>query len=178
MNVFWRRKYPPPLKCYAKDFRVCDRIFFHLTAVCVFDEAKLTYGLVISIVRLAEFRSYFEHVRSLRFEDRPDYDYLKRLFRELFFRKGFSYDNMFDWELLSMQKQRVRETDDAGAEDPEGGTARGLDDGAEGDDIPVGLSTGVLEGEGGERTRGADDGEDGPDCFPVRAPSRALSTES
>ncbi len=50
---------------------------------------------------VAEFRSYFEHIRSLRFEDRPDYDYLKRLFRELFFRKGFSYDNMFDWELLS-----------------------------------------------------------------------------
>ena len=49
----------------------------------------------------AEFRSYFEHVRSLRFEDRPDYDYLKRLFRELFFRKGFSYDNIFDWDCLS-----------------------------------------------------------------------------
>lgn len=48
----------------------------------------------------AEFRSYFEHVKGLRFDDRPDYDYLKRLFRELFFRKGFSYDNLFDWELL------------------------------------------------------------------------------
>lgn len=51
---------------------------------------------------VGEFKSYFEHVRSLRFEDRPDYDYLKRLFRELFCRKGFSYDNMFDWELLAL----------------------------------------------------------------------------
>lgn len=51
----------------------------------------------------AEFRSYFEHVRSLRFDDRPDYDYLKRLFRELFFRKNFEFDNMYDWEVLSMQ---------------------------------------------------------------------------
>jgi len=60
----------------------------------------------------SEFRSYFEHVRSLRFDDRPDYDYLKRLFRELFFRKSFSYDNMFDWELLAMQsQQRVSTTD-------------------------------------------------------------------
>ena len=50
----------------------------------------------------AEFRSYFEHIRSLGFDDRPDYDYLKRLFRELFFRKGFTYDNMYDWELLQM----------------------------------------------------------------------------
>ena len=54
---------------------------------------------------IAEFRSYFEHVRSLRFDDRPDYDYLKRLFRELFFRKGFSYDNMFDWEILALHSQ-------------------------------------------------------------------------
>ena len=54
----------------------------------------------------AEFRSYFEHIRSLRFDDRPDYDYIKRLFRELFFRKGFSYDNIFDWEELSMAQQR------------------------------------------------------------------------
>eukprot|EP00603_Paraphysomonas_imperforata_P005885 CAMPEP_0114430020 /NCGR_PEP_ID=MMETSP0103-20121206/9810_1 /TAXON_ID=37642 ORGANISM="Paraphysomonas imperforata, Strain PA2" /NCGR_SAMPLE_ID=MMETSP0103 /ASSEMBLY_ACC=CAM_ASM_000201 /LENGTH=388 /DNA_ID=CAMNT_0001599423 /DNA_START=251 /DNA_END=1418 /DNA_ORIENTATION=+ len=47
----------------------------------------------------AEFRSYFDHVRSLHFDDRPDYDYLKRMFRELFFRKGFRYDNFYDWDL-------------------------------------------------------------------------------
>ena len=51
-------------------------------------------------------------MRSLRFDDRPDYDYLKRLFRELFFRKGFSYDNMFDWELLAMQSAGGRPLDD------------------------------------------------------------------
>jgi casein kinase 1 len=61
----------------------------------------------------AEFRSYFEHVRSLRFDDRPDYDYLKRLFRELFFRKGFSYDNLYDWELLSAQNQQRLSSSDA-----------------------------------------------------------------
>lgn len=57
----------------------------------------------------AEFRSYFEHVRTLRFDDRPDYDYLKRLFRELFFRKGFTYDNVYDWEVLS---NRYKNDDD------------------------------------------------------------------
>lgn len=50
---------------------------------------------------LVEIRLYFEHVKSLGFEDRPDYDYLKRLFRELFFRKGFTYDNVFDWDVIS-----------------------------------------------------------------------------
>lgn len=51
-----------------------------------------------------EFRSYFEYCRSLRFEDRPDYAYLKRLFKELFYRKGFQYDNMFDWTVLNLQQ--------------------------------------------------------------------------
>ncbi|CAM9786084.1 unnamed protein product, partial [Hapterophycus canaliculatus] len=56
----------------------------------------------------AEFRSYFEYCRSLRFEDRPDYAYLKRLFKELFYRKGFQYDNMFDWTVLNLQNERCR----------------------------------------------------------------------
>lgn len=51
-----------------------------------------------------EFRLYFDHVRSLNFEDKPDYEYLKRIFRELLFRQGFSYDNMFDWEVLAEQR--------------------------------------------------------------------------
>lgn len=55
-----------------------------------------------------EFRSYFEYCRSLRFEDRPDYAYLKRLFKELFYRKGYQYDNMFDWTILNLQQERNR----------------------------------------------------------------------
>lgn len=35
----------------------------------------------------AEFRAYFEYCRALRFDDKPDYAYLKRLFKELFFRR-------------------------------------------------------------------------------------------
>lgn len=60
-----------------------------------------------------EFRSYFEYCRSLRFEDRPDYAYLKRLFKELFYRKGFQYDNMFDWTVLNLQQERTQAPDKA-----------------------------------------------------------------
>lgn len=57
----------------------------------------------------SEFRSYFEYCRALRFDDRPDYAYLKRLFSELFLRKGFTDDNMFDWTILNMQQERQRQ---------------------------------------------------------------------
>lgn len=38
----------------------------------------------------SEFMSYFHYCRSLRFDDKPDYSYLKRLFRDLFIREGES----------------------------------------------------------------------------------------
>ena len=47
-----------------------------------------------------EFALYFDHVKSLGFEDRPDYDYLKRLFRDLFYHEGFEFDSVYDWDLL------------------------------------------------------------------------------
>lgn len=38
----------------------------------------------------SEFASYFHYCRSLRFDDKPDYAYLKRIFRDLFIREGTS----------------------------------------------------------------------------------------
>lgn len=48
----------------------------------------------------SEFVSYFHYCRSLRFEDKPDYSYLKRLFRDLFIREGYQFDCVFDWTVL------------------------------------------------------------------------------
>ncbi|XP_011030485.1 PREDICTED: casein kinase I isoform X2 [Populus euphratica] len=48
----------------------------------------------------SEFTSYFHYCRSLRFEDKPDYSYLKRLFRDLFIREGYQFDYVFDWNIL------------------------------------------------------------------------------
>lgn len=47
-----------------------------------------------------EFAIYFDHVRSLRFEDEPQYSYLCRIFSDLFIREGFEYDHVFDWTIL------------------------------------------------------------------------------
>merc|ERR1712137_1301182 len=48
-----------------------------------------------------EFELYLNYCRSLRFEDRPDYTYLKRLLKDLFFREGYQYDFVFDWTILN-----------------------------------------------------------------------------
>lgn len=37
-----------------------------------------------------EFASYFHYCRSLRFDDKPDYVYLKKIFRDVFIREGLN----------------------------------------------------------------------------------------
>eukprot|EP01118_Nematostelium_gracile_P003650 TRINITY_DN1421_c0_g1_i1.p1 TRINITY_DN1421_c0_g1~~TRINITY_DN1421_c0_g1_i1.p1 ORF type:complete len:399 (-),score=101.46 TRINITY_DN1421_c0_g1_i1:147-1343(-) len=47
----------------------------------------------------AEFSQYMNYCRSLHFEDKPDYAYLRKIFRDLFLKEGMKYDAMFDWTI-------------------------------------------------------------------------------
>jgi casein kinase I family protein HRR25 len=58
-----------------------------------------------------EFAIYLNYCRSLRFDDKPDYSYLRKLFRDLFVREGFQYDYVFDWS-VSPSSKVVANTDD------------------------------------------------------------------
>ncbi|PVH35587.1 hypothetical protein PAHAL_7G219200 [Panicum hallii] len=53
-----------------------------------------------------EFTAYFHYCRSLRFEDKPDYSYLRRLFRDLFIREGYQLDYVFDWTIMKYPQFR------------------------------------------------------------------------
>ncbi|CAL4959164.1 unnamed protein product [Urochloa decumbens] len=56
-----------------------------------------------------EFASYFHYCHSLTFDQRPDYAFVKRLFRDLFTRQGYEFDYVFDWTVLKYkqgQKQK------------------------------------------------------------------------
>jgi len=48
----------------------------------------------------AEFPTYLTYCRRLDFIQRPDYSYLRKLFRTLFHSQGFTYDYVFDWNML------------------------------------------------------------------------------
>ncbi|KAI9674786.1 MAG: hypothetical protein M1817_001690 [Caeruleum heppii] len=43
------------------------------------------------------FVAYFEHVRGLKHNDKPKYDYLRRLFSSLFAKERYRHDDVFDW---------------------------------------------------------------------------------
>ena len=41
--------------------------------------------------------TYLRYVRRLDFFEKPDYEYLRTLFTELFERKGYAFDYTYDW---------------------------------------------------------------------------------
>jgi serine/threonine protein kinase len=51
-----------------------------------------------------EFSEYLSYCRSLRFDDRPDYNHLRRLFRRLFRKRGYQFDYIYDWTVLKSDK--------------------------------------------------------------------------
>lgn len=111
----------------------------------------------------SEFRDYFAHCLSLGFEDRPDYRFLKRIFRDLFERQSFEDDGVFDWDIL--KKHRIG----GGLPDP---TPEGPAGDAGGDnsvknanagvsDVAAANDTSVLKGD--DSVNKGDDGGDGKD---------------
>ncbi|GFY50487.1 casein kinase I isoform alpha [Trichonephila inaurata madagascariensis] len=50
-----------------------------------------------------EFVMYLNYCRTLRFEETPDYAYLKQLFRLLFQTLNLQYDFIFDWTMLKQK---------------------------------------------------------------------------
>jgi len=53
----------------------------------------------------SEFKDYFAHCSALGFEDRPDYRYLKRIFKDLFERQGLEDDGVYDWDVLKRHQE-------------------------------------------------------------------------
>ena len=72
-----------------------------------------------------QFAVYFDYIRSLDFDEKPKYAYLRRIFRDLFVREGFDYDHVYDWTILEylmvMQRRKELQGEDAL---PEGSTQR------------------------------------------------------
>lgn len=56
-----------------------------------------------------EFQLYFNYVRSLQFDERPDYSYVRKIFRNVFIHENFRNDDMYDWVVKRMETERAQQ---------------------------------------------------------------------
>ncbi|KAI0056881.1 kinase-like protein [Artomyces pyxidatus] len=54
-----------------------------------------------------EFSVYINYTWSLRYDEDPDYEYLRNLFQDLFIREGYKPEPIYDWEV----EEAVNDTD-------------------------------------------------------------------
>lgn len=66
-----------------------------------------------------EFAIYMNYCRSLKFEEKPDIGYLRKLFKDLFYRMGYEYDFVFDWMVKKSIPAGSLKTNEDGKEDEE-----------------------------------------------------------
>jgi serine/threonine protein kinase len=51
----------------------------------------------------SQFITYLKYCRELKFEDQPDYNYVRKLFHDLFAQQGFKWDYIYDWDIRRAQ---------------------------------------------------------------------------
>lgn len=54
-----------------------------------------------------EFKDYLNYCKNLKFDERPDYLYLARLFKDLSIKLEYHNDHLFDWTMLRYTKAMV-----------------------------------------------------------------------
>ena len=62
-----------------------------------------------------EFSEYISYCKNLKFDERPDYLYLARLFKDLSIKLDYYNDHLFDWTMLRYTKAMVEKQTDASA---------------------------------------------------------------
>ena len=56
-----------------------------------------------------ETQTFIQYAKELRFEDRPDYSYLKKLIKQMADRDNIQFDFEFDWTIKQLEAKAKEE---------------------------------------------------------------------
>jgi casein kinase 1/casein kinase 1 epsilon len=57
-----------------------------------------------------ELATFLTYCRNLKFEDKPDYGYLRNLLKDLFLKSGYEWDYQYDWNILARKKKEEKQS--------------------------------------------------------------------
>lgn len=64
---------------------------------------RLCQGLPIQI------STWINYIQSILFEDKPDYRFLRKTLRELFFKLSYNWDYQYDWTVTTDSEGKIRQ---------------------------------------------------------------------
>lgn len=69
-------------------------------------EKKMSIPIEIQCKGLPlEISTFLNYCRSLKFDDKPDYNFLRRILRDVLDRDGQKFDYCYDWTLFPANKK-------------------------------------------------------------------------
>lgn len=60
----------------------------------------------------SEFARHLKYVRSLKYDDTPNYGKLRDMYRRLMKRMGYEYDGVYDWDLIDKKSDTMKQPSD------------------------------------------------------------------
>lgn len=87
-------------------------------------DAKIANEELLTLGLPPEFDVLFRYARTLEFDDLPDYEGLRNLFKGLAERMGVEYDNVFDWTVPASPGAPSRHGHSSASETNTGGGGR------------------------------------------------------
>lgn len=84
----------------CKDKRERKRLIGNMKLATSID--KLCSGLP------SEFKTYFEYIKNLGFQDTPDYNFIRKLFLDLMKKLGYQFDYEYDWLQKNIPKLELK----------------------------------------------------------------------
>jgi len=58
----------------------------------------------------SEFVHYLTYCKNLKYDEKPDYAYLRKMFKDLFIKNGYEMDFNFDWTPILKEKEKNETT--------------------------------------------------------------------
>ena len=109
-----------------------------------------------------EFDKYVTYTRTLKFAEKPNYTYMRGLFRDLFVREGYVYDYQYDWTIADDDDEAADNGGEGGAGvDGDDAAAEGADGGDAADGAADGGAGDAAGGDDAEEAGAGNSGDDG-----------------
>ncbi|KIK05064.1 hypothetical protein K443DRAFT_675361 [Laccaria amethystina LaAM-08-1] len=110
----WRKIRAPQSPTFTSSISPSERLYQkkHYNPVSatwdLIRDSKLAHDETLTVGLPPEFDVLFRYARGLEFDDLPDYEGLRKLFRGLADRVGIEYDGVFDWSVPKASAHQSR----------------------------------------------------------------------